>query len=159
MKTATVHEIKKELGNLSQSELIELAMRLVKYKKESKELMTYLLFEAHNEQAYIESIKEEIVEQFRSLNKDNLYLAKKTIRKVLRTTNKYIKYSGNKLSEIELLIFFCETLKNSGIRLHRNTVLLNLYQNQVKKIEKALDKLHEDIRFDFRDSLSSLDIG
>src|SRR5580704_3921111 len=96
MKAASLNELKNELKTLSPSKLVELCVRLGKYKKENKELITYLLFEAHDEQNYIDGVKAEIEEQFAEMNKGNIYLAKKTIRKVLRTTNKYIRYSGSK---------------------------------------------------------------
>ena len=49
MKTATVTELKKELKTRSQSDLVELCLKLSKFKKENKELLTYLLYEADNE--------------------------------------------------------------------------------------------------------------
>ncbi len=75
MVTSSINEIKKELNTLDQDALLALCMRLAKYKKENKELFTYLLFEAHNEQAYIESIKEEIEGLFNDLP-GNTYLLK-----------------------------------------------------------------------------------
>ena len=46
MKAATLNELRKELQALSSKELVEICLRLAKYKKESKELLTYLIFEA-----------------------------------------------------------------------------------------------------------------
>ena len=48
MKAATVHELKEELKHRSAAQLVELCNRLVRFKKENKELLTYLLFEAHD---------------------------------------------------------------------------------------------------------------
>ncbi|MDO9156299.1 MAG: hypothetical protein Q7U17_05460, partial [Sediminibacterium sp.] len=56
MKAASVHEIKQALLSNSSKELAELCLRLAKFKKENKELLTYLLFEAHNEEAYIAEV-------------------------------------------------------------------------------------------------------
>ena len=61
MKTATVKEIKTELTHRSTQELIELCLRLSRFKKENKELLTYLLFESTHEEGYIESIKNEVI--------------------------------------------------------------------------------------------------
>jgi hypothetical protein len=36
----------------------------------------------------------------------------------------------------------------------RNPVLQNLYRNQLKKIDQALEGLHEDLQFDLRKSLA-----
>ena len=49
MKTATVKQIKDELSYKSANELKELCLHLSRFKKENKELLTYLLFEAHDE--------------------------------------------------------------------------------------------------------------
>ena len=46
MKTATVTVLKKELKYKSNDELLNLCLTLSKFKKENKELLTYLLFEA-----------------------------------------------------------------------------------------------------------------
>src|SRR6478752_2756331 len=113
MKSASLSEIKKELKILTPDQVLELCMRLAKYKKDNKELLNYLLFEAQDENSYINSIKAEMDEEIENLNKSNLYLSKKTIRKVLRTANKYIKYSGSKQTEVEILIHFCKTLKQT----------------------------------------------
>jgi hypothetical protein len=56
---------------------VELCLRLGKFKKENKELLTYLLFEAHNEQAYVESVEKELDELFGEINQSHLYFAKK----------------------------------------------------------------------------------
>ena len=157
MKAATVNEIKKELSHLKSAELLELCLRLSKFKKENKELLTYLLFESHDEQAFIKSVEDEITEQFAEIPKGNsLYLVKKSIRKILRRTNKHIQYMGSKTAEVQLLLFFCTTLKKSGIPFHRSTALNNLYEAQQKKIKKTLDTLHEDLQYDYLRQLEEL---
>jgi hypothetical protein len=95
-------------------------------------------------------------EQFRGLNKTSLYLAKKTVRKVLRTSNKFIRYSGSKQTEAILLIYFCQKIRRTGLPLKANTVLGNLYQRQVQRIKKAVATLHEDLQFDFSEEIQSL---
>jgi hypothetical protein len=149
MIASSVNEIKKELNTLDADTLLALCMRLTKYKKENKELMTYLLFEAHNEQAYIENIKEEITELFKTLP-TNTYHIKKSLRKILRIANKQIKYSGIKQTELEVRIFFCTKMKDAHVPRTQGSVLFNLYQQQLKKINAILGKLPEDIQGDYR---------
>ena len=60
MKAASIADIKKELKEKSISELIELNLRLTRFKKDNKELLSYLLFEQHDWPAYVQSIKEEM---------------------------------------------------------------------------------------------------
>ena len=156
MKAASTKEIKTELTNLHPTQLLDLCMQLTKYKKENKELLTYLLFEAHNEKSYIQEVTQLIDEEFKAVNKSNLYLAKKTVRKVLRTTQKHIKYSGIKQTEVELLIYFCKKLQKSKIPLHANTVLGNMYNRQLLKIGKSMATLHEDLQFDYSEDIKLL---
>lgn len=153
MRTATVQEIRQELKHLSATELIELLQRLARFKKENKELLTYLLFEAHDEAAFIDSVKQQMDEGFEALNTSQVYLAKKTIRKVLRLANKFIRFSGSATVEAELLIHFCALLRDSGIKIDRYPVLQHLYDNQRAKAVKAIDSLHEDLQFELRRAL------
>jgi hypothetical protein len=156
MKAATLNELKTELHTIPPARVLELCLHLAKYKKENKELLTYLLFESDDEQGYIKSVKDEIDEQILNLNRSSLFLAKKTLRKILRTTNKYIRYSGSKRTEADLLIYFCKKLKNSGVPIHKSVVLSNLYQRQIQKINKALETLHEDLQYDYQEELKLL---
>lgn len=156
MKAASLHEIKAELQTQSPSRIAELCMRLAKYKKDNKELLTYLLFEADDEQAFIAGVKADVEQGFSEINDSNIYFAKKSIRKVLRFVNRFIRYSGSKQTEAELLIHFCRTLKESGIPFEKSTAMVNLYQAQIKKINKALSTLHEDIQYDYRKEVELL---
>ena len=150
MNTASSSELKEELRTLQPAQLTELCLRLARFKKENKELLTYLLFEAHNEEGYIAGIKKEIDDLFSEINLSHLYYAKKSLRKIVRIINKYTRYSGIKQTEIELRLYFCVTLKHSQIPVHRNTVISNLYNSQLKKIDSLLKGLHEDLQYDYR---------
>ncbi len=157
MKAASVHELQKELKTLEPKRLLELCMRLAKYKKENKELISYLLFEAHDEKNYIKQIKEEIDCLFIEMNKSSVYLAKKSLRKILRLTNKYIKYSDSKQTELELRIYFLTKIKAAHIPINASTVLSNLYIRQIEKIKTVLSKLHEDLQYDYQQELEGLE--
>ena len=156
MKSASISEIKKELQTLSPSEVMQYCMRLAKYKKDNKELLNYLLFEAHDEEDFIKNMKQEIDLQFAEMNASNTYLAKKSLRKILRITNKHIKFSGHAQTAAELLIYFCASLKSSGIPINTSTALSNLYQMQLKKINKIIETMHEDLQYDYRKLLEEL---
>jgi hypothetical protein len=157
MKAASLSEIKKEISLLPPQEIAELCLRLARYKKENKELLTYLLFEAADEIAFIDGIKQETDTFFAEINNANLYFAKKSIRKILRNINKHIRYSGKPETGAELLIYFCSALNNSGIDYKKSTALVNLYAAQIKKINKYIDSMHEDLQYDFRKQMKSLD--
>lgn len=148
MKAVGIADIKKELQTLNAKALTELCLRLAKHKKENKELLAYLLFEADDEEAYLQKIQQEITESFEDVNRHNLYLAKKTLRRILRTANKHIKFSANKELEAEVLMHFCRELEQSNIPYKNNKILANLYQQQLKKIHTAIACLHEELQYD-----------
>tara|TARA_R110002020_G_scaffold293535_2_gene508992 strand:+ start:98062 stop:98535 length:474 start_codon:yes stop_codon:yes gene_type:complete len=156
MKAASVAIIKKDLKHRSQEELVELVLRLSKFKKENKELLTYLLFEADHEEDYIEIIKSEINDQFSAITSKNYYYIKKSIRKILRETKKYIRYSGNKETEVILLLHFCEKLQEFKPSISRNTTLKNLYDRQLDLINRRIATLHEDLQYDYLRELEAL---
>ncbi|MEQ6119879.1 hypothetical protein [Reichenbachiella sp. MALMAid0571] len=138
--------------------MLELCLRIGKYKKDNKELLTYLLFEAHDEQGYIESVKRDMDEQVESINTRNTCLAKKTLRKVLRSANKFIRYLGNKQTTVGVLMYFCTVLKDSGIPLYQSRVLTNMFDMQIKNIKHALATLHEDLQYDYQLELENLEM-
>ena len=106
MKAASVVQLKKELQYKDQDQLLELCLRLARFKLENKELLTYLLFEAEDEAGYIALIKSTLDHQFLDINTKHYYYIKKGIRKILKGLRKYIRYSGNKETEVELLLYF-----------------------------------------------------
>lgn len=157
MKAVTVKEISGELQNLSPKELRDLCLRLARFKKENKELLTYLLFEASDEAGYIESVKQEIDLQFGKVDRKSYYFIKKGLRRILLNTRKFIRYSHNKKTEIDLLIYYCVKLKKFNPSIQRNTALRNLYLKQVAEIRQKLGFLHEDLQYDYLKELKALD--
>jgi hypothetical protein len=156
MKAFSLKELKAELSTLSPVQVAEICLRLAKYKKENKELLAYLLFNAGDEVTYIAEVKEQMDEQFEDVNQTNLYLTKKMLRKILRTTNRFIKYSGAKQTEVELLIYFCHKVRNSGIPYQSNKALDNLYLRLIARIQKSISLLHEDLQYDYSVELKPL---
>jgi membrane-anchored protein YejM (alkaline phosphatase superfamily) len=158
MKASTISTLKKELNTLPLADVVEMCMKLARFRKENKELLSYLLFDAGNEMEYISSIKSEIDQQFTEINRSQLYYAKKSIRKILKNTTKYIRYSNHKQTEVELLMHFCTKLKRSGIPFQSSNSLYNLYKNQVRKVQAAISTLHEDLQHDYKQELAGLNI-
>lgn len=156
MKAATVAQIKKELKFRSSDELETLCLRLARFKKENKELLTYLLFEAEDEAEYILHIREYITQRFNEVNTDSFYYIKKSIRKILRELKKFIRYSGQTETEVELLLFFCEHLAEFEPTIQRNRVLMNVFERQTQLIRTKIDKLHPDLQFDYENELTEI---
>ncbi len=156
MKPESISKIKKELLHAPSDKLVEFCLRLAKYKTENKELLNYLIYWDTDSELYVQEVKKVIDEQFGNLNKSSAFLAKKTVRKVLRTTQKYIKFSKEKTIELDLLIYFCRKLKTSGLPLRYGTVLGNIYMRQFDRINKVLGMLHEDLQMDYADEVAKL---
>ncbi len=156
MKALSVKEIKTELNQRSQSELVELCLHLSKFKKENKELLTYLLFESDHEEGYIQSVKEEIDLLFEEINTQSYYFIKKSIRKTLRRLKTYIRYSKQKETEVELLLYFCTKLKHFSPSIKKSTILKNLYHRELLAVQKKVTKLHEDLQYDYQLEIQQL---
>lgn len=159
MKPATVKQIKTELENKPQDELIEICLRLSKFNKENKELINYVLFQSYDENEYIENVKLFIKEEFDNLNFSRNSFLKKGVRRILKLVKKHIKYSKNKETEIELLLYFNIMLKNRVIPevYYSDEIIKNLYYRQEEAIKKKVMKLHEDLQFDYLRQLEGLE--
>ena len=141
----------------SHEELIEICLKLAKFKKENKELLTYALFDSHDEDEYIREIKEETDTEFSKLNHDSLYYVKKSTRKILRMLKKYIRYSKKKETEAAVLLHFCSKLKELKPSHQRSVQMNNIYERQLGMAKKAIRTLHEDIQYDFNLELEELE--
>lgn len=156
MKPATIKDIKSALSTLSHEELTNVCVKMASFGKDNKELLTYLLFEADDQAMFIKNVKEEMDHMFAQAS-SNIYFAKKTYRKILRTVNNYIRFSKTKTTEVELLIYFCKSLKDSIGSINQHPVISNMYERQLGKIEKALSALHEDLQYDYGQALEELE--
>lgn len=156
MKVSSVVQLKEGLQSLPPKHLLELCLRLIKFKKENKELVHYLLFELPDPQYFIETVKNEINDAFWNLPRSTPYQIKKGLRKILKLISRYSKYTGNKEIEVEFLFHFCLNLINSGLRYRSNKSLASLFDQQIKKIESLISKLEEDLRIDFQKRLEDI---
>ncbi|MBI9041916.1 hypothetical protein [Lutibacter sp.] len=156
MKAVTVKELKQELKHLTNSELIDVCLQLSKFKKENKELLTYVLFEAANEEGFIETVKSEADILFETINTNSYFYIKKSVRKILRMLKTNIRYSKKKETEIELLLYFCLKLTEIRPSIKNSTVLKNIYLREKTAIQKKLLVLHEDLQYDYNLQLAAL---
>ena len=150
MKAASINELKKELEERNQIQLLSLCLRLAKFKKENKELLTFLLFEADDITTYIGNVQQEITRFFSEINNTNIYYVKKSVRKILRYVNKHIRFSTSKQAEAEMLIHFCNSIISFSVPLHKSKPLMKMYTTQMKKIDEVLLTLHPDLQYDLK---------
>jgi hypothetical protein len=156
MQTASIAQLRKEMQHLSHPDLMNLCTKLLKFKKENKELLSYVLFESHDEQAFIAKIKLEIESMFDEVNTGSIFWAKKTLRKIARLLVKQTKFSGNATTAIELHIFFCQQLKQLPFNIFESSIVQTMYSNQLKKINKYMSSIHEDLQFDYAQIVGQL---
>ena len=156
MKSITLKELSQELTYRTPKELRDLCLRLARFKKENKELLTYLLFESADELAFVQSVKKELDEEFEQINRTSYFYIRKSVRKILKNTRKYIRYSKKKETEVELLLYFCARLKSLSPPIQRNASLMNLYNRQIDTVIKKISVLHEDLQYDYSLEVSEL---
>ena len=156
MKAATVYDIKEGLQGLPPAQVAELCLRLVKFKKENKELVTYLLFESQNQAGYIGELKTEMETEFAGINTSQVYFAKKSLRRILRNTNKQARYISSKAAEVELLLAYCQNLKASGLAGKKAPIIEKILHTQLAKVKKLIGTLHEDLQYDYQRLLDKL---
>jgi hypothetical protein len=153
--TYGLQHIKKEIQHLPQEQLAELLLRLARYKKENKELLAYLLFEAYDETAFIEKVKAEAGFMFSQLPALS-YHAAKGMRKILRLLSKYTKFTGSKEAEIEFLLNFCSNYLEYADRRTAYKPIRLILTRQVEKVKTLIGKLHEDLQYDYAESYNAL---
>jgi hypothetical protein len=155
MKPEKLTAIKKELNGLSVQQLTDVCLRLSKYKKDNKELLNYLLFDAEDPLAYAEQVKSYLEEEFKALPK-HYYQSSKTLRKILRLMNRHAKYTASKQVEVELLLWFCVNFLKYADTGTSHKPLQAIFIRQLDKIKGLLPKLHEDLQFDYQQEFESL---
>lgn len=149
MKPEKLSDIKKELMTLDSKQLSEICLRMAKYKKENKEFLNYLLYNADDPMGYAESLKQNLQIDFITLQK-HYYYSLKTLRKILRLMNRHIKFTGSKQVEVEMLLWFSKNFLIYADTRSSHKPLTALFIRQLEKISKLLAKLHEDLQFDYR---------
>ena len=152
MKAARISELKKELAKLDHDDLFDVCVRLAKFKVESKELLTYLLMKSDDEIGYADELCDEIDANLNAPGR----IHKKTLRKIVRWMDKSLRFSGDKETELQVRIHFCRRIQDKRIRFGGCRVSENMYATQLRKIDKAIEKVHPDLQFDYNQQLSEI---
>ena len=149
MDTASIKQLKDTLSTLGREELTRLLLRIVKFKKENKELLTFLLFEADDLDAYVYEISLEIKDEFENYRLKTAYYKRKGCRRILRMLKKYIKYAADKEVEVRLLLAYVAILAESKTFI-TDRVIQKIAFRQLLLAEKSIVKLHEDLQYEYR---------
>ena len=155
MHLFSLQEQKKELQQLSKTELEAICLRFARFKKENKELLEFVLFHQGDPQAYADALKKDLEEVFKSLTGANYADAKK-LRKITKALNKHSKYMQNPALEADLWIWFCYAYCDSMAAKSTAQVIRNFFVKAVLKVEKIQSKVHEDLAFDIAQELEKI---
>ncbi len=148
MIKAKLPELKRELESLPQPELVRLCLRIAKHKTENKELLDYLLWSASDPLLYAQDFKADILLPFETPFV-NAYSFTKSIRKSLRLISKYLRFTGSRQGECELLLALVEYYHTNYRREFRTAALSRIMFRCLKKASTNISKLHEDIQADY----------
>lgn len=149
MDTASIKQLKDTLSTLGREELTRLLLRIVKFKKENKELLTFLLFEADDLDAYVYEISLEIKDEFENYRLKTAYYKRKGCRRILRMLKKYIKYAADKEVEVRLLLAYVTIVAESKTFI-TDRVIQKIAFRQLLLAEKSIVKLHEDLQYEYK---------
>lgn len=154
MKAASIAELKKELVRREPGELLDACLSLARFKKDNKELLTYLLFLCHDELGFANSLCAEIDHQFSETPNAH----KKTLRKLIRWMNKCLRFTKVKDTEIQVRLHFCRKLRSSQTPMRNSKVIINMYNGQLKKVRRAIEKLHPEIQREVEREIKALEL-
>lgn len=156
MKPAPLSQIKKELQLQDREALIAMCLELARFKRDNKEMLSYLLFNSADEAAYIAAVQGHMDTSFEAINTQSHYYIKKSVRKILRELRRYIRYSNKPETAVELLLHFCYNLTLIKPSIFQNKVLTNTFWRQINTVETKISSLHEDLQYDYNLELESL---
>lgn len=147
-RTEKLTELKRELEALSPPELLKIVLRIAKHKVENKELLSYLLFDAHDPLNYAEYLKDEMEAPYLQAITHPYYLLK-GLRKSLRLVTKYYRFTGNRNGEVELLLKLVSSFHAHYKSQFKYAALSKFIFRCLEKAEKSIEKLHEDLQADY----------
>ena len=159
MSPATIEDIKKELQTLPAKKVLELTLKLARFKKENKELLTYLLFEAGDTEGYVQSLQIEIDEMMADIHKAPSAVVKKQLRRITRLITRQGKYMASKSAAAELHLHFCTSISQHPENLLNITSAQTIYQQQVNKLSKLIPTLESDLQYDLQQKFDTLTRG
>lgn len=150
MDISSLQQIKKELEKVDHKQMIQYCLKLASYKRDNKLYLNYLLFESENEITYKEKIQSEILKQFEDINDSTVYYLKKRIRKTKQLLYKYVTFTEQMETHLELYIFFLKQLHPYAQQIESSKQIQSMILTVIRSFEKKLSKLHEDLQYDFR---------
>jgi len=157
-KTPSIAVLKKELSYRSEQEIIDFCVTLIKFNRENKELLNYLLIDEVEKEVFLNEIKITISANFLDINFRSYHILRKSVRKILKLTKKYIKLINEPIKELTLLIHFNQELITCLPKLKNYPSIENYFISNIKKMESIVAKLHPDLHYDYINDINELKI-
>lgn len=157
MEILSLAEIKKDLNHLNEKEVKEILLELVKFSRENKFFLYFQLYGRENPEFYTKNIKIELETLFEGSNTNHFYTAKKSIQAIRRSLNKFLKLTKNKADQADVILFFCEQMKENGFCDFVHPVITNVFEVQLRKAKKLIFSLHEDLHCDYEERIAELE--
>jgi len=105
---------------------------------------------------YAEEVKGLMDDALQNLNTSSAFLAKKTLRKILKIAADNARFSSNAEIAAELTLHALSILNALPSKLMRATVIANMKKAQLKKMETTLAELHPDLEYEYRSRFDNL---
>ncbi len=150
-----LNELKKDLANCTDKQLVDHLLSLARLKKENKEMLSYLLGYGGRPLEYGEVYKSLIDDCFTDIS-ENPYFAKKTLQKIKRIISKYYRFTSSRQGEAELYAHFLEGFCKHIHPDTRHKQVLGIGIFALKKLNAIAAQVHEDISGDVLKELDRL---
>jgi hypothetical protein len=154
-----IHEIRVKTNELSVESMHRLLTRLMRFKRENKELVAFELFVRDEPEAWFADIRKECHATLDDMNTSHPYFMKKTLRKLIRTVKTYARYAGDPAIEAELLCILLEAFHQRRLHEHTADKIQKIVTDTQVRLQKIIAKLHDDLQYDFIRRLANLSIN
>ena len=156
MSSISIKDIKNELKYKSDSELIEICLKLAKASKSNKEILDYELNFSNNEAEFVNRSKLEIDSLLINIDSHFNSNILKILRKTLKRVSFLIKISKREETAVELLIHLAMEIQETKILKSNHVSIGQFYFKLEEKIDKVIMKLHPDLQYDYQEKIDTL---
>ena len=154
-----IHELRVKTNDLSVESLHRLLTRLMRFKRENKELVAFELFIRAEPENWFADIREECNVTLNEMNTSHPYFMRKTMRKLIRTLKTYARYAGDPAIEAELLCILLEAFHQKHLHEHTAEKIRKIVTDTQVRLQKMISKLHDDLQYDFIRRLADISVN
>lgn len=150
MDAASLADIRKELAHQSPAELMELVVRLARFRLDNKALIGYWLFDRTNQAQFLAQVHLALDEALASMNFSSAYFVKKSLRKWQRQVNLYGRICGEPWMLADLQGYYVWTCLRAQKKVMYPDYFVELIRAAQRKFNTLLLKLEPDMQHDMQ---------